>query len=91
MKACPICDNRGVSPSLVDGFLHLLKAEPTLLPEAPSEASAAHIDQRRLSETHSCLRCGESAQEAFVADTEIGPRWLDLCHACAGWLRKGTS
>jgi hypothetical protein len=69
-----------------EGLLHLLKAEPTLLPEAPPDA-AARIEQRTHDEVHSCLRCGKRAQEAFVADTEIGPRWLDLCPECSHWLR----
>lgn len=45
-----------------DGLLHLLKAEPTLLPPAPVTDSAAPIDHRREDEIHSCLRCGKRAQ-----------------------------
>lgn len=77
--------------SAVAGFLHLLKAEPTLLPEAPHGATNAHIEHRRQGEVHACLRCGEQATCAFVADTKLGPRWLDLCPRCEGWLRAGIS
>jgi len=74
--------------STASGFLHLLKAEPTLLPEAPAGAGAAQIEHRRRDEVHPCLRCGKRAGAAFVADTELGPRWLDLCPGCEGWLRS---
>lgn len=76
----------GRMTNAAEGMLHLLKAEPTLLPEAPPNATN-HIEHRTSDEVHSCLRCGEPAQLAYVADTEIGPRWLDLCHACGHWLR----
>jgi hypothetical protein len=69
-------------------FMHLLAAEPTLLDPAPFGASAQVIDRRCFDEVHSCLRCGERAQQAFVAETRIGPRWLDLCMACRDWLQR---
>jgi hypothetical protein len=72
-------------------MLYLLKAEPTLLPEALPDASAAHIDHRRLDEAHTCLRCGDPAACAFIAATHIGPRWLDLCHECTHWLRTSLA
>ena len=75
----------------IEGFLHLLKAEPTLLPVAPADATAALIDRRRLDEVHSCLRCGKRAQMAFIAHTPIGPRWLDLCAACSRPLYSASS
>lgn len=74
-----------------DGFLHLLKAEPTLLPPAPTGDIAAAIEHRRHDEVHSCLRCGGRAQCAFVADTSLGNRWLDLCAACTEWLRSADA
>lgn len=70
-----------------EGMLHLLKAEPTLLPPTPEGDVAALIEHRRHDEVHACLRCGQRAAQAFVADTEIGRRWLDLCHPCTQWLR----
>lgn len=69
-----------------DGMLHLLKAEPTLLPPAPSDDLAQAMDRRRQDEVHACLRCGERAQMALVAHLETGNRWLDLCHGCWHWL-----
>lgn len=72
---------------LAEGMLHLLKAEPTLLPAAPLNTTAQQIDHRRLDEMHSCLRCGQPARLAYVASTELGPRWLDLCMKCGHWLR----
>lgn len=76
-------------PSDVRSFLHLLKAEPTLLPPAPTSEAWRGIDHRTKDEVHSCLRCGARAGCAFVADTSSGPRWLDLCWACQHWLRSG--
>lgn len=70
-----------------EGMLYLLKAEPTLLPEAPVGDVAELIEHRTHDEVHSCLRCGKRAVQAFVADTELGPRWLDLCMPCSHWLR----
>lgn len=79
-----------MSEPTAEGLLYLLKAEPTLLPEAPPDATS-RIEHRTHDEVHSCLRCGKGAQEAFVADTERGPRWLDLCHQCSRWLRNSTT
>lgn len=76
-----------MSEPTADGLLHLLKAEPTLLPEAPAAATAQDIERRRLNEVHTCLRCGNVAVIAYVAHTELGARWLDLCAACDHWLR----
>jgi hypothetical protein len=69
-----------------DGFLHLLKAEPTLLDPAPVGFTGRDLEHRRLDEVHPCLRCGGRAQNAYVAATELGPRWLGLCMPCAHWL-----
>jgi hypothetical protein len=68
----------------VHGMLHLLQAEPTLLPVAPETASGDDIERRR-HEGHTCLSCGERATTALiVADPNgewQGKRWLDLCYA----------
>jgi hypothetical protein len=74
-----------------EGMLYLLKAEPTLLPEAPDHATGTDIEHRRHDEVHSCLRCGQPARCAYIADTAIGNRWLDLCAACDNWLRGSLS
>ncbi|MGH3376000.1 MAG: hypothetical protein ACRDP6_14775 [Actinoallomurus sp.] len=76
-----------MSEPTAEGMLHLLKAEPTLLPEAPAAFTARDVDHRRLDEVHPCLRCGKRAHLAYVAHTDIGPRWLDLCHPCGYWVR----
>ena len=70
-----------------DSMLHLLKAEPTLLPPGPVTELGRAIERRRMDEIHNCLHCGRRAQCAFVAHTELGNRWLDLCAECAHWLR----
>jgi hypothetical protein len=70
-----------------DGLLHLLAAEPTLLPPAPADAD---IERRRHDEVHSCLRCGQRAQAALIADTKPGRRWLDLCMNCFTWARTSA-
>ncbi|MBE1530388.1 hypothetical protein [Actinomadura algeriensis] len=74
-----------------DGLLYLLRAEPTLAPEAPADCSAAQMEHRREGEVHACLRCGARAVCAYVADTVIGPRWLDLCPRCDHWLRTTST
>lgn len=74
-----------------DSFLWLLKTEPTLLPQAPKEVTGAQMNFRAYDEIHSCLRCGKRASQALVAATNLGPRWLDLCHACRYWLRQNST
>lgn len=74
-----------------DALLYLLRANPTLLPEAPADTTAEQMDHRRHDEVHTCLRCGKRAQAAVVAHTSLGGRWLDLCHACLNWLRQNVS
>jgi hypothetical protein len=71
-------------------MLHLLRAEPTLLPAAPAGpvGLGSAIEHRRKDEIHACLRCGKRAHCAFIAHTDLGNRWLDLCWACADWLRR---
>src|ERR1039457_429084 len=78
-------------PSDVRIFLHLLKAEPSLLPEAPWVDAWRQIDHRTKDEVHTCLRCGERACTAYVADTALGPRWLDLCAPCGHWMISGMA
>ncbi len=74
-------------------MLHLLKAEPTLLPVAPDDASGEDIERRR-QEAHSCLSCGQRATTVLiVADPQgawQGKRWLDLCYAHFNAVRAGA-
>ncbi|MFB6423667.1 hypothetical protein ACFCXC_18265 [Streptomyces microflavus] len=73
-----------------EGMLHLLAAEPTLLPPAPAGAGGDAIEGRR-SEDHACLRCGRPADTALIADTkEHGRRWLDLCYEHFNAVRKAA-
>jgi hypothetical protein len=72
------------------GLLHLLSAEPTLMPPAPATATGSDIEHRRHDEAHACLHCGQRAETALIADTTIGRRWLDLCMDCLAWLRVGA-
>jgi hypothetical protein len=81
---------------LAAGMLRLLKAYPSLLPPAPTDNLGAAIERRTRDEVHACLRCGQRAQVAFVAHVPrvVGPadnRWLDLCAACADWLRRNVT
>lgn len=76
-----------------ESFLHHLKANPTLL-DPVDEAIAGDkdkwgpaINRRWQDEVHSCLRCGERATMAIIAETPDRPRWLDLCFECVSWLR----
>jgi hypothetical protein len=63
----------------VPGLLALLKAEPTLLPEADPDAAGLDIEQRRQSGVHACLFCGRLATTATLAEYDDGRRWIDLC------------
>jgi hypothetical protein len=69
-----------------DGLLHLFAAEPTLLPQAPDDASGPDVERRRHDAAHSCAYCGGLAQTALIVqvpgeECEGRPvrRWLDLC------------
>jgi hypothetical protein len=76
-------DNAGV------GMLYHLRANPTLLDPAPTDRDTwgSAITHRSEDEVHACLRCGEQAQIAVIAETPDRPRWLDLCFGCMHWLR----
>lgn len=56
-----------------------LRINGQILEAAPADASGRAIDTRREDEAHACLICGGRAQAAYIADTDAGPRWLDLC------------
>ena len=77
----------------VPGLLHLLKAEPTLLPVAPDAASSEAIEQRR-TEDHACLVCGAGANTALIVQDPHrawqGKRWLDLCWADFNRVRSAA-
>jgi hypothetical protein len=78
--------------SAADGFLLLLRHEPTLLPAAPEWETEGWVAiNRRLREQRSCLKCGEWARSTSVAETTLGPRWLDLCCRCLAWVMDGAS
>lgn len=77
--------------SLADGLLHLLKTHPELLDEAPATEQGPATSRRTSDEVHPCLRCGGRARVAYIALTDSGPRWLDLCHPDAHWLRVNAS
>ncbi|MFE9777726.1 hypothetical protein ACFYPA_06165 [Streptomyces sp. NPDC005775] len=69
------------------GMLHLLKAEPTLLPPAPVDVDGSDIDARR-DEPHICLSCGKSADTALLAEIAAhDKRWIDLCFGCFNAVR----
>lgn len=73
-----------------ESFLHHLKANPTLLDLAPvdRELWGRAMRHRADDEVHSCLRCGNRAHQAIIAEPPGGPRFLDMCFDCVRWLRK---
>lgn len=73
------------------GLVHLIKAEPTLLPEVDTPEYAWPMGSylRVLAPHVVCLYCGQTSQCAYVAHTDTGPRWLDLCHLHGLALRQG--
>jgi hypothetical protein len=82
----------GTVTTPADGFLHLLKAEPELLPSAESTVPWHEaITHRGRDEVHPCLRCGARARRAYIVHTNLGPRWLDLCPGCDMWVRTGAT
>lgn len=60
-------------------WLTSIRAHPEQLDPAPETDQGAAIEHRRLHETHQCGHCGKPATVAFIAGTEAGMRWLDLC------------
>lgn len=76
-----------------DGLLFLIREEPTILPPGPStdEFPENAIETRVRDEEHPCLRCGNRAVVAYLAQTELGWRWLDLCAEDAQWLLSTMS
>jgi hypothetical protein len=70
------------------GLLYLLRDEPTLMDPAPADVDAQAMERRRHDEAHTCLGCGTDARCAVVADTEMGPRWLDLCWRCLHEVKR---
>ncbi|MGK5730253.1 hypothetical protein [Streptomyces sp. URMC 124] len=65
------------------GLLHLIAAEPTLLPGAPTEADESDLRLRVREGRHLCLGCGQPSRCTVVVNSEAhGPRWLDLCSPC---------
>lgn len=74
----------------VEAFQWLLCENPTLLPPAPDDYDGIAINRRARDSMHMCLRCGERAWVAYVAETTAGCRWLDLCPGCARWFRAGN-
>lgn len=77
-----------VFPYGADGFLTTLRDEPWLMNAAPLLVTGADMDRRVSESWHSCIRCGKRAGVALVADTTMGPRWLDLCQADRSWIEK---
>lgn len=73
-------------PSAADGLLWLITAEPTLAPPATHRDYA-----RRVRAEFPCIRCPRTAEVALIVHTDAGPRWIDLCRWCAGWLRANLS
>lgn len=73
------------------GMLLLLRAEPTLMPPAPTTDLGSAINRRREDEVHACLSCGGRAGHAFIAHTNAGPRWLDLCWPCSAAVRRANA
>jgi hypothetical protein len=73
------------------GLLYLLRDEPTLMDPAPADVDVPAMERRKLDEVHTCLGCGNRARCAVVADTELGPRWLDLCYGCVYEIRKANT
>lgn len=68
-----------------------LRTNGRILEEAPVDPPGNVIDARREDEVHDCLICGMRAQAAYIAHTDDGPRWLDLCMRDADRVRRISS
>lgn len=67
---------------MTDGIVAMLgwlKIEGDVLQAVRPGWTGADLNRRTQDEVHDCLRCGERAQAAYVAHTDKGDRWLDLC------------
>lgn len=72
------------------GLLHLIAAEPTLLPAAPQDAQGDTLLRRVHDEHHPCLGCGHTASCAVIVHSPAGDRWLDLCSSCWPTIRRAN-
>jgi len=72
------------------GLLAFLAVHADLLHPVRGPCGPEAIEWR-LAHAHPCLRCGAIAMVAYIAGTERGPRWLDLCRSCDQWLRAGSA
>jgi hypothetical protein len=76
----------------VDRFLLLLRDNPTLLPPVVGDCPPGDaMGHRSQDEVHSCAQCGKRAQAALIAETTLGPRWLDICMALYAWIQQGAT
>lgn len=71
-------------------LLAYLKVQGDLLEPVPPGWTGADITRRTHDEVHECIRCGERAQVAYVAETNAGDRWLDLCARDAYEARRAV-
>jgi hypothetical protein len=71
-------------------LLAWLKVEGDVLEAVRDGWTGADITHRTMDQVHPCLRCGQQAQLAYVAHTDKGPRWLDLCPPCGYAARKAN-
>jgi hypothetical protein len=76
----------------LDDVLYLIKYNPTLCPPVPpSEIDIAiRMQHRGHDELHSCVSCGNRANAALTAETDLGERWVDLCWSCYTLVLAGN-
>lgn len=72
-------------------LLAFLKVNGDLLPLVADDWTGEHITRRTQDEVHQCVRCPKRAQVAYVAETDKGERWLDLCAHCAYEARQAVN
>jgi hypothetical protein len=63
-------------------LINRLKLEPAEFPAAPDGHTGRDMEQRAKTESHDCACCHQLAGAALVAQTPIGPRWVDVCPDC---------
>lgn len=75
-------------------LIRLIEAEPSLLPPVEvydQELWAQAIIDRTRTGGHLCLKCGEKAKVAYIAQGQGSCGWLDLCPPCALAMSKAVA
>jgi len=63
-------------------LVNRINQEPAAFEAAPRDHTGHDVEHRAKTESHDCACCDQPACAALVAETAIGPRWVDVCPDC---------